>query len=105
MIPASFEYEVADSVDHALSLLAEFGEDAKLLAGGHSLLPMMKLRLAYPSALIDIGRRRGLAGIRPDGDDLVIGPTTCHADVAGSDLVRSQAPLLAYSAAQVGDPQ
>ena len=105
MIPAPFEYVAADSPEHALELLAEFGDDAKLLAGGHSLLPMMKLRLAYPSVLIDIGRLRELAGIRADGDDLVIGATTCHADVAASDLVRSQAPLLAHSAAQVGDPQ
>ena len=105
MIPAPFEYAAADSAEHALELLAKFGDDAKLLAGGHSLLPMMKLRLAFPSALIDIGRVRELAGIRADGDELVIGATTCHADVAGSDLVRSQAPLLAHSAAQVGDPQ
>ena len=105
MIPAPFEYAAADSAEHALELLAKFGDDAKLLAGGHSLLPMMKLRLAYPSALIDIGRVRELAGIRADGDELVIGATTRHADIAGSDLVRSQAPLLAHSAAQVGDPQ
>jgi aerobic carbon-monoxide dehydrogenase medium subunit len=105
VIPAPFEYAAADSAEHALELLAKFGDDAKLLAGGHSLLPMMKLRLAFPSALIDIGHLRELAGIRADGDELVIGATTCHADVAGSDLVRSQAPLLAHSAAQVGDPQ
>src|SRR6266851_4613471 len=105
VIPAPFEYATADSAEHALELLAKFGEEAKLLAGGHSLLPMMKLRLAYPSALIDIGRVGELAGVRADGDELVIGATTCHADVAGSDLVRSQAPLLAHSAAQVGDPQ
>jgi aerobic carbon-monoxide dehydrogenase medium subunit len=105
VIPAPFEYAAADSAEHALELLAKFGDDAKLLAGGHSLLPMMKLRLAFPSALIDIGHLRELAGIRADGDELVIGATTRHADVAGSDLVRSQAPLLAHSAAQVGDPQ
>ena len=75
MIPASFDYEVADSAAHALALLAEHGEDAKLLAGGHSLLPMMKLRLAVPSVLIDIGSLTELAGIRVDGDDLVIAPT------------------------------
>ena len=88
MIPAPFEYAAADSAEHAVELLAKFGDDAKLLAGGHSLLPMMKLRLAFPSALIDIGHLRELAGIRADGDDLVIGATTCHADVAASDLVR-----------------
>jgi carbon-monoxide dehydrogenase medium subunit len=105
VIPARFEYAAADSAEHAVELLAKFGDEAKVLAGGHSLLPMMKLRLATPSALIDIGRAGDLAGIRADGDELVIGATTCHADIAGSGLVRSQAPLLAHSAAQVGDPQ
>jgi aerobic carbon-monoxide dehydrogenase medium subunit len=105
LIPAPFEYAAADSAEHALELLAKFGEEAKLLAGGHSLLPMMKLRLASPSALVDIGRVGELAGISADGDDLAIGATTRHAAIAGSDLVRSQAPLLAYAAAQVGDPQ
>jgi aerobic carbon-monoxide dehydrogenase medium subunit len=105
MIPASFDYEVADSTEHALSLLAEHGEDAKLLAGGHSLLPMMKVRLAQPAVLIDIARISELSGIRRDGDELVIGATTRHADVVNSDLVRAEAPLLAHAAAQVGDPQ
>ena len=105
MIPAPFEYVAAESAPHALELLASYGDDAKLLAGGHSLLPMMKLRLAVPSVLIDIGPVTELAGIRADGDDLVIGATTRHADVATSELVRADAPLLAYSAAQVGDPQ
>ena len=105
MIPAPFEYELATSAGQALDLLAEHGDEAKLLAGGHSLLPMMKLRLAVPSVLIDIGPLDELAGIAVDGDDLVIGATTRHADVAGSELVRAQAPLLAWSAAQVGDPQ
>ena len=105
MIPAPFEYVAAESAGHALELLAESGDDAKLLAGGHSLLPMMKLRLAVPAVLIDIGPVAELAFIRADGDDLVIGATTRHADVASSGLVRSGAPLLAYSAAQVGDPQ
>jgi aerobic carbon-monoxide dehydrogenase medium subunit len=105
VIPAPFEYAAADSAEHALELLAKFGDDAKLLAGGHSLLPMMKLRLAVPSVLIDIGALDDLASIATDGDDLVIGATTRHADVAGSELVRAQAPLLAWSAAQVGDPQ
>ncbi len=105
MIPAPFDYVAAESAGHALELLASYGDDAKLLAGGHSLLPMMKLRLAVPEVLIDIGRVAELAGIRADGDDLVIGATTCHADVAGSELVLAQAPLLAHAAAQVGDPQ
>jgi carbon-monoxide dehydrogenase medium subunit len=105
MIPASFEYETAESVSRALSLLATHGEDAKLIAGGHSLLPMMKLRLAQPAVLIDITRVSELAGIRVEGSELVIGATTRHADIASSDLVRSQTPILAYAAAQVGDPQ
>jgi aerobic carbon-monoxide dehydrogenase medium subunit len=105
VIPAPFDYVRATSAGHALDLLAEHGDEAKLLAGGHSLLPMMKLRLAVPSVLVDIGAVDDLAGIAIDGDDLVIGATTRHADVAGSDLVRTDAPLLAWSAAQVGDPQ
>ena len=105
MIPAPFDYVRATSAGHALDLLAEHGDEAKLLAGGHSLLPMMKLRLAVPAVLVDIGAVDELAGIAVDGDDLVIGATTRHADVAGSDLVKTEAPLLAWSAAQVGDPQ
>ena len=105
MIPAPFDYARAESASHALALLAEHGDEAKLLAGGHSLLPMMKLRLAVPSVLVDIGQLTELAGIALDGDDLVIGATTRHAEVAGSDLVRTEAPLLAWSAGQVGDPQ
>jgi aerobic carbon-monoxide dehydrogenase medium subunit len=105
VIPAQFEYEAADSVSQALALLAEHGEDAKLLAGGHSLLPMMKLRLATPGVLIDIARIGELAGIRAEDGELVIGATTRHADIVSSDLVRAEVPLLAYAAAQVGDPQ
>ncbi len=105
MIPAQFDYVAADSAAHALELLEQHGEDAKLLAGGHSLLPMMKLRLAAPSVLIDIGKVAELAGISTDGDEIVIGATTRHADLAASELVRAEAPLLAHSAAQVGDPQ
>jgi len=105
VIPAPFEYVAAQSTAHALDLLDSLGDEAKLLAGGHSLLPMMKLRLAAPSALIDIGQLAELRGIRADGDELVIGAATPHAVVASSELVRSDAPLLAHSAAQVGDPQ
>jgi aerobic carbon-monoxide dehydrogenase medium subunit len=105
MIPASFEYIAAQSPSHALELLATRGDDAKLLAGGHSLLPMMKLRLAMPEVLIDIGKLTELAGVRADNGELVIGATTRHADLAASGLVRAEAPLLAYAAAQVGDPQ
>jgi aerobic carbon-monoxide dehydrogenase medium subunit len=105
VIPAPFEYIAADSAGHAIELLAEHGDDAKVLAGGHSLLPMMKLRLATPAVLIDIARAPGLAGIRVDGDELVIGATTRHADLAASELVRDEVPLLAYAASLVGDPQ
>jgi aerobic carbon-monoxide dehydrogenase medium subunit len=105
VIPAPFEYVQAKSAGHALELLAEHGDDAKLLAGGHSLLPMMKLRLAMPSVLVDIGRLDELAGVRADNGELVIGATTKHADLAADALVRTEAPLLAYAAAQVGDPQ
>jgi carbon-monoxide dehydrogenase medium subunit len=105
MIPASFDYEVADSAAHALSLLAEHGEDAKLLAGGHSLLPMMKVRLAQPAVLIDIARVTELSGITIQGDEVVIGATTRHAELAESELLRAEVPILAYAAAQVGDPQ
>lgn len=105
MIPAQFDYIAAESASHAIELLAERGDDAKVLAGGHSLLPMMKLRLATPELLIDIGGLDELAGISLDDDDLVIGATTRHADLAASDLARAEAPLLAYAASQVGDPQ
>jgi carbon-monoxide dehydrogenase medium subunit len=105
VIPAPFDYVAAESAAHAIELLAEHGDDAKVLAGGHSLLPMMKLRLAAPAVLIDIARAPGLAGIRVDGDELVIGATTRHADLASSALVRAEVPLLAHAASLVGDPQ
>jgi carbon-monoxide dehydrogenase medium subunit len=105
MIPPQFDYVRATSVDHALALLAEHGDDAKLLAGGHSLLPMMKIRLANPAVLIDIARIPDLSYVRVEGDTLAIGALTKHAMVASDALVLANAPLLAHSAAQVGDPQ
>jgi len=105
VIPVAFDYVAAGSAAEAIDLLAQHGEDAKLLAGGHSLLPMMKLRLAMPGVLIDIGPVAELRGITADGSDLVIGATTRHAELAASALVAELAPLLAYAAAQVGDPQ
>ena len=105
MIPAPFEYIAAQSPAHALDLLGEHGDDAKVLAGGHSLLPMMKLRLAAPEVLIDIGRLTELSGITSENGELVIGATTRHADLAASELVRERAPLLARAAGLVGDPQ
>ena len=105
MIPAAFEYRRASTLDEALSLLSDGGEDAKLLAGGHSLLPLMKLRLAAPSLLIDIGRLRDLSFVREDGDRIVVGALTRHRDLETDETLRAHAPLLAHVAGQVGDPQ
>jgi carbon-monoxide dehydrogenase medium subunit len=105
VIPASFEYEVASSADHAIELLGRYGEDAKLLAGGHSLLPIMKLRLSTPSALIDIGRISELDYVRDGGDHVAIGAVTCHEDVHFNELLRRENPLVAHAAGEVGDPQ
>jgi carbon-monoxide dehydrogenase medium subunit len=105
VIPVAFDYARAGSVDEALSLLSQHGDDAKLLAGGHSLLPLMKLRLAAPSMLIDIGRLSDLSYIRDAGDHVAIGALTRHRDVEISDLLAAQLPLLAHAAGQVGDNQ
>ena len=105
MIPASFDYEVATSVDNAISLLAGGGDDAKLIAGGHSLLPLMRLRLARPSLLIDIGRLSDLSYVRESDDTIAVGALTRHHDVQHSELLKEKCPLLAYTAGQVGDPQ
>jgi|TARA_B110001454_G_scaffold138362_1_gene128580 carbon-monoxide dehydrogenase medium subunit len=105
MIPVAFEYELATSAEHAITLLAEHGDEAKLLAGGHSLLPLMKYRLAAPAVVVDIGRLTDLSYIRDDGDVLAIGALTRHRDVETSDLVRSQAGLLSAATSKVGDPQ
>jgi carbon-monoxide dehydrogenase medium subunit len=104
MIPAPFEYEVAESVEQASELLGA-NPDAKLLAGGHSLLPAMRLRIARPSMLIDLGRLRDLSYIREDGDRIAIGALTRHHDVEFSDLLKEQCGLLPYAASFVGDPQ
>jgi aerobic carbon-monoxide dehydrogenase medium subunit len=105
MFPASFGYVAAHSVEEALQLLTQQGEEAKLLAGGHSLIPAMKLRLASPRTLIDLGTIPGLRGVRIDGDSLAIGALTVHADVASSDLVRQRLPGLAEAASVIGDVQ
>ncbi len=104
MIPAAFDYEVAESAEHAIALLGE-REDAKLLAGGHSLLPAMKLRLARPSALIDIGRVSELSYIREDGDHIAIGALTRHREVRDNALLRAQCPIVSHTAGLIGDPQ
>ena len=105
MIPAAFSYVRAESVDDAVALLAEHGDDAKLLAGGHSLLPLMKLRLATPSVLVDVGRLDDLSFVRDDGDTIAVGGLTRHHDVQHDALLREHAPLLAAAAGEVGDPQ
>jgi carbon-monoxide dehydrogenase medium subunit len=105
VISAAFDYVRPASVDEAVAALAEHGEDAKLLAGGHSLLPMMKLRLAVPGVLVDVGRIDDATGIRVDGDDVVVGALTRHCELVTSAVLRDEAPLLALTAAYVGDPQ
>ena len=103
MIPSGFEYERAESVDHALELLRT-KEDAKLLAGGHSLLPLMKLRLARPGTLVDISRL-GLTGVTDAGDHLAIGALTRHHDLNNDPVAKQHCPMIAYAAGLVGDPQ
>jgi aerobic carbon-monoxide dehydrogenase medium subunit len=105
VIPAPFEYESAESVEHALDLLRRLGDDAKVLAGGQSLLPLMKLRVARPSALVDVGRLAELRYVRDDGDRLAIGALTPYEDVHRDQTLRSGCPLLAHAAGEVGDPQ
>ncbi len=105
MIPAAFDYVRAGSAEEAVSLIGQHGEDAKFLAGGHSLLPLMKLRLAQPSVLVDIGRVSDLSYIRDGGDHVAIGALTRHRDVETSDLLHEHVPLLAHAASHVGDPQ
>ena len=105
MFPASFGYVAARSVEEALQLMAKHGEDGKLLAGGHSLIPAMKLRLQSPGTLIDLGTVPGLRGVKADGNQLVIGALTVHADVAASDLLRKHVPGLADAASVIGDMQ
>ncbi|HEX3298883.1 MAG TPA: xanthine dehydrogenase family protein subunit M [Actinomycetota bacterium] len=104
MIPAPFDYVRVASVDEAVAALAA-DEDAKLIAGGHSLLPAMRLRVARPSTLIDIGRIDGLSAIHEDGDEIVIGALARHHDVANSELLQRSCPIVAFAAAQIGDPQ
>jgi carbon-monoxide dehydrogenase medium subunit len=105
VIPAAFDYERPESVDGAIDALTRHGDDAKLLAGGHSLLPLMKLRLATPSVLVDIGRLHDLSYVRVDGGEVHVGALTRHCDVETSEALREAAPLLAFVAGQVGDPQ
>jgi carbon-monoxide dehydrogenase medium subunit len=105
MIPIAFDYEVAESVDHAIELLGQHGDEAKLLAGGHSLLPIMKLRLAAPAILVDLGRISDLNYVRDEGDHIAIGAMTRHTDVEHDGVLQEHCGLLSYTASFVGDPQ
>lgn len=105
MIPAAFDYVRAGSAAEAISLIGQHGDEAKFLAGGHSLLPLMKLRLASPSVLVDIGRVSDLNYIRDAGDHIAIGALTRHMDVETSAVLKEHVPLLAHAAGYVGDPQ
>jgi carbon-monoxide dehydrogenase medium subunit len=105
VIPAAFDYVRAGSAEEAVSLIGQHGEDAKFIAGGHSLLPLMKLRLAQPSVLVDIGRVPDLSYIRDAGDHIAIGALTRHMDIETSPVLAEHVPLLAHAAHHVGDPQ
>ncbi|HEX2376120.1 MAG TPA: xanthine dehydrogenase family protein subunit M [Gaiellales bacterium] len=105
MIPHAFDYEQPASVADAIAMLGKHGGEARVLAGGHSLLPLMKLRLAAPDALIDIGRIASLRGITDTPDSITIGALTTHAQVAGSHAIVTGCPILAETAAGIGDTQ
>lgn len=105
MFPAPFDYHRAGSVGEALDLLGRLGGDAMLIAGGQSLVSMMKFRMVQPAAVVDIGRIEELRGIREEGDSVRIGALTTHAELAASDLVRRRCPLLTQAASQIADPQ
>jgi aerobic carbon-monoxide dehydrogenase medium subunit len=105
VIPAPFDYARPATLDEALGLLAKHGDDAKLLAGGHSLLPAMKLRLAQPRMVIDIGRLPELRGIRKEGEAIVLGALTTHDEIESSDLLKRECPLMPEVAATIGDVQ
>ena len=105
MIPAAFEYARASSVDEAVKLLNKYGEDAKVLAGGHSLIPLMRLRLAQPTALVDINGIKGLDEIKESGGKLHVGSLVRHVAIHNSSVVKDNLPLLAEMAGEVGDNQ
>ena len=105
MIPAAFDYKRAGSSEEAVALIAEYGDEAKFLAGGHSLLPMMKLRLAVPTVLVDIGRVGDLSYIDDRDDHIAIGALATHRSLEMSELLIAECPILAHVASKVGDPQ
>jgi carbon-monoxide dehydrogenase medium subunit len=104
MIPAQFDYVRAGSVDEAVAALAEHGDDAKVLAGGQSLIPLLRLRLSYPEVIVDVGRVDEMRGVREDGGDLVIGAMTTHYEVLHDPLVREHAGLIVDATTTVADP-
>src|ERR1700726_496437 len=105
MIPGIFAYHRPASVNEAVSLLADFGDEALALAGGHSLIPMMKLRLAKPAHLIDLGGISDLKGVRADGSDIIIGAMTTQHELIGSDLLGAKLPILRETSLLLADPQ
>jgi carbon-monoxide dehydrogenase medium subunit len=105
MIPAPFEYHAPKTLEEALRLMERHGDEAKLLAGGHSLLPLMKLRLAAPRYVVDLGRLKGLSYIREENGRIAIGALTTHAEIEHSALLAAKCPLLPETAAQIGDVQ
>jgi carbon-monoxide dehydrogenase medium subunit len=105
MIPVAFDYVRPSTVEDAIAALTDGGDEAKVIAGGQSLLPVLRLRLAAPSLLVDLGGLAQLRGLSVDGGSLVIGAMTTHAEVAASELVRAEAPLLATAAGMIGDRQ
>ena len=105
MIPAKFDYVAPTSVEDALAALSQHGDDAKIIAGGQSLLPVLRMRLNAPEMVIDLGRIDSLRGVRDEGDSIVIGAMTTHHEVRDSDLVQEHALLLSKAAAEVADPQ
>ena len=105
MIPGAFAYHRPTSVKEAVGLLAQLGDDGRALAGGHSLIPMMKLRLATPANLVDLAGIAELKGVRADGNDIVIGAMTTQHDLIGSDLLAAKIPILRETSDQIADPQ
>ncbi len=105
MIPARFDYDVAESIEHAVELLGAGGGETKLLAGGQSLIPALKLRIARPAKLVDLGRLTDLAYVKDGGTHMAIGTMTRHAAVAADALLAEHCPIVSYTAAQIGDPQ
>src|SRR5439155_12012956 len=105
VIPPEFDYVRAEGVDEALATLARHGDEAKVLAGGQSLIPLLRLRLSYPGVLVDVSGVRELRGVRDDGDAIVVGAATTHAEVLADPLVAEHAPLVAKATATVADRQ